>query len=217
MGKIRGAKRIDAMTVRCHRQVYKVDIYMEKAVIGATVFHAVVDQLNLKISDKSIDELRRRIDDEVKVKAQLEFTRFIVIHTSSGTTPTRERVDEHLAGAELRLTYEVVEIATRPDGSKIHRYVDQWSCGGELNGDVKTRMPDKSEKYNPRLDSPPEAVAMLPYTTANLVALEMIREAMATLGERLLALLSPDTAQNSLKQVARNGVKHLTDTKTKGG
>lgn len=195
-------KKIDTWEFLIDSVKVLVPVYMKSDDHGS-LFMVKMDEYDYETCSRDINAMRRDVEQELRQRATMTWERFIYVtyygHDSEPHTYDEQEPDEALDGeftAEIHLQYEVVEVASRPDGEKMHRYLRQnYNNGRAMNG-----LPQTGRNRNFHYDHPTMS-SLIPFTTENMAALNNIRQRFIQLNRILEQKLLPENVQKTLENV----------------
>jgi len=207
-------KKIDTWELSIDGVKVLVPVHMKSDEHGS-LFMVSMPEYEYETQDHDINAMRERVGKELRQRATMTWERFIYVNYcgyDSAPHPaddddgdedprfprnTRRGIDRQFE-VHSHFIYEVIEIATRPDGEKMHRYLRTNYNGGK----AIAGMPDTGvKKRNLDYDWRKTSASLIPFTTENMAALANIRDRFIQLNELLEQKMLPDNIQRVLESV----------------
>lgn len=212
-------KKIHTWTMKGDASTFTVTVYMDAGV--ETIFSATCEALDIRERDKDINKLESTMKKAVKSKSSTQWVKWILVRSDYGFSdpkpPDSILFDQSATDASVKLFWEFVEIGTDHEGATVHRMCNTSMYGSRpRKGLPNTEAAVECGSRNARLDDDAKAMSLIPFTTENLAALEVIRVAIKTLGFQLASLLSPNPIEKTLEHVRTSGIQLLRLGTTKG-
>lgn len=227
-------KKIDTWEVRTDAGKFQILCYMGRGRHDGIHFTAICEGVSPRYQRTmdNVQDLERDAKKEVRQRSAITWSPMILVETGARRKQCQGRTDlpdgviwsELQADAdpddtkapvarvlaELCIDWQIIEVATRPDGKQLYRYVSRDSGWGKqtLDGLPKTCEFENIDTQ-PWLEEPKKSVTLLPYTADNVAALTMLCNKLGGMAMEVARLLGPANAVQTLLQVQQSGVARL--------
>ncbi len=197
-------KVVDTLEVRTDGGLFRVPVRMHKRFTGARehvefVLQSVEHDLYLR--DEDINKLKDEATKAIKARTAVEWVRYIWVRLTWMDEAPGEEPEADEMGSLTRFHYEFVETATRHDGEKVYRQLNERRYGRQAHSGVPETGEDDSEHFHD-LHCERTVKALLPDTDENRQGLEYLRLQFLTLNNKLRAMLAPDTIGGLMQMIA---------------
>jgi hypothetical protein len=193
-----GEKKIHRWDFRFEGRVFSVDVYLLTR--AKTSFRAVNRELNLRIENKDIDELRRLTAEFIEPAAKTDWSRWICYEVkyqpADGDSPNDK--------VALEINWEVIERTLI--GTDDERYRPAGIDGKHSNHRIEKGAPQEGYMPSYRGDAPESAFAgVIPYSPEAIDGLRAIAAGIALLYTRLTVVLLPSKGTDIAKWLSDAG------------
>ncbi len=205
-------KKIDTWEYLIDSVKVKVPVYMKSDDHGS-LFMVSMPDYDFEHCDRDINAMREDVGRELRQRASMTWERFIYV-TYCGHDKAPHAYDEDDDGVfprgskagidgefqvQSHLVYEVIEIATRPDGEKMHRYLrNNYNGGKAITGMPHTGINESDFHHRWKKT----CSSLIPFTTENMAGLASIRDRFIHLNQILEQKLLPENVQKTLETVS---------------
>lgn len=204
-------KKIDTWEVSTEAGKFNILVYLGRGKHNVSHFTAICEGVTPRYfrTMESIQDLEHDARKEVKQRVGLKWERMILVETGARRKP---QVDGWLGRevSSLEVDWQVIEVATRPDGKQLHRFLDRGSGYGTGPVDGLPQVKEFIDKdTNPWLEDAKRAIVLLPYTDANLRALGDLCEQLGLMAVKIAGIMGPQMAEKTLLGIQQEGVRKL--------
>jgi hypothetical protein len=205
-------KKIDTWEFLIDSIKVLVPVYMKSDDHGS-LFMVSMPEYDYETCDRDINAMRTEVAKELRQRASMTWERFIYVTYCGHDSAPRpvdddedsrfHRSDKDGIDGEFEvhshLTYEIIEVATRPDGETMYRYLRNSCNGGwAVAGLPQTGVDEKNFHFEWNRTSS----SLIPFTTENMAALQNIRDRFIALNKLLEQRLLPEHVQQTLETVS---------------